>query len=149
MGLTIIAGRAKTGKSKYISDDINNEILKKNHNHLLLIVPEQMTYQAEYDVIERTGSNGIMSAEVLSFTRLGYKILEEVGGLKMQEINDYGKIMLLKQVFEENKDDLKLFRTASKQEGFLREFNSLISEMKQNCISVEFLEKIIKYNLKI
>ncbi|WMJ78946.1 MULTISPECIES: helicase-exonuclease AddAB subunit AddB [unclassified Sedimentibacter] len=147
MGLTIIAGRAKTGKSKYISDDINNEILKKNHNHLLLIVPEQMTYQAEYDVIERTGSNGIMSAEVLSFTRLGYKILEEVGGLKMQEINDYGKIMLLKQVFEENKDDLKLFRTASKQEGFLREFNSLISEMKQNCISVEFLEKIIKYKV--
>lgn len=152
LGLNIVAGRAKTGKSTYIYDEINKEINKEikntNHINLILIVPEQMTYQTEFEMINRINNQGIMSAEILSFTRLGYKVLEEVGGLKVQEINNYGKIMLLKQIFEENKDQLKLFNKSSRQEGFLREFDVLISEFKQNCISVEFLEQIIKHKVK-
>lgn len=147
MGLNIVAGRAKTGKSSYIYDDINKEIKKNNNVNLILIVPEQMTYQAEFEIIDRIGNHGIMSAEILSFTRLGYKVLEEVGGLKVQEINKYGKIMLLKQIFEENKENLRLFNKASGQEGFLKEFNNLISELKQNCISVEFLEQVLKHKV--
>ncbi len=147
MGLSIVAGRAKTGKSTYIYDAIGREIKNNNRKNLILIVPEQMTYQAEYEIIERISEQGVMAAEILSFTRLGYKVFEEVGGLKVQGINSYGKIMLLKQIFEENKNRLKLFNKASGQEGFLREFDSLISEMKQNCISAEFLEKVIKYKV--
>lgn len=148
MGLNIVAGRAKTGKTTYVYDDINKEIKKNNNLNLILIVPEQMTYQTEYGLIDRINDHGIMSSEVLSFTRLGYKVLEEVGNLKVQEINSYGKIMLLKQIFDKNKDNLHLFNKASKQEGFLREFDALISELKQNCVSVEFLEQILKFKVK-
>lgn len=147
MGFKIVAGRAKTGKSTYIYDEINKEVSCKKNNNLLLLVPEQMTYQSEYEVIDRISSSGIMSVEVLSFKRLGYKVFEEVGGLKVQEINQYGKIMLLKKVFEENKDKLKLFKKSSRQEGFLREFDNLISELKQNMVSVEFLEQILKHKV--
>lgn len=147
MGLKIVAGRAKTGKSTYIYDEIYKEIQSNKKVNLILIVPEQMTYQAEYEIIDRIMDYGIMSAEILSFKRLGYKVFEEVGGLKVQEINEYGKIMLLKKVFDEKKDDLKLFRKASNQDGFLREFDELISELKQNCISVEFLKQIFKYKI--
>ncbi len=146
MGLSLVLGRAKTGKSTFIYDDIKKN-LENNSDNLLLIVPEQMTYQAEYEIIDRIQNHGIMAAEVLSFKRLGYKVFEEVGGLKVQEINNYGKIMLLKQIFEENKDNLKVFKKAIKQEGFLREVDNLISELKQNCISAEFLEQTAKYNL--
>jgi len=147
VGLNIVAGRAKTGKSTYIYDDINKEIKKNNKTNLILIVPEQMTYQAEFEIIDRIGEQGIMSAEVLSFTRLGYKVFEEVGNLKVQEINRYGKVMLLKQIFEENRDELKLFNKSFRQEGFLKEFDNLISEFKQNCISVEFLEQMLRYKV--
>jgi len=148
MSLNLVLGRAKSGKSTYIYDDIKKNIEKNDNTNLLLIVPEQMTYQTEYELIDRTDNQGIMAAEVLSISRLGYKVLEEVGGLKVQEINDYGKIMLLKQIFEENKDRLNVFTKAVKQEGFLREFDALISELKQNRISVEFLEQVAKYSIK-
>ena len=148
MGLSLVFGRAKSGKSTYIYDDIKKNIEKNDNTNLLLIVPEHMTYQAEYEIIDRIDNQGIMDAEILSIKRLGYKVLEEVGGLKVQEINNYGKVMLLKQIFEENKDNLKVFTKAAKQEGFLREFDALISELKQNCISAEFLEQIAKYNIK-
>lgn len=148
MGLNIVAGRAKTGKTTYIYDDIKKELNKNNNLNLILIVPEQMTYQTEYELIDRIQDHGIMSSEVLSFTRLSYKVLEEVGGLKVQEINSYGKIMLLKQIFDNNKNSMQLFNKASKQEGFLKEFDALISELKQNCASVEFLEQILKFKVK-
>lgn len=147
MGLSLVLGRAKSGKSTFIYDEIKKNIDKNNNTNLLLIVPEQATYQAEYQLIDRINNHGIMSAEVLSFKRLGYKIFEEVGGLKVQEINNYGKVMLLKQIFEENKENLKVFNKAAKQEGFLREFDNLISELKQNCISPEFLEQTAKHKL--
>jgi len=147
LGLKIIAGRAKTGKSTYIYDEINLEINKRTNENLILIVPDQMTYQAEYEIIDRFKNNGIMDVEILSFKRLAYKVFEEVGGLKVQEINNYGKIMLLKQIFEEKIKELQVFKKASKQDGFLREFDHLIKELKQNCISIEFIENINKYKI--
>jgi ATP-dependent helicase/nuclease subunit B len=147
LGLKIIAGRAKTGKSTYIYDDINLYIKKDTRKNLILIVPDQMTYQAEYEIIDRLKCDGIMDVEILSFKRLAYKVFEEVGGLKVQELNNYGKIMLLKQTFEENINDIQVFKKASKQEGFLREFDQLIKELKQNCVSIEFIENINKYKI--
>ncbi len=147
MGLKIIAGRGKTGKSTYIYDEINSLIKKQINRNLILIVPEQMTYQTEFEIIDRFKNDGIMDVEILSFKRLAYKVFEEVGGLKVQEINDYGKIMLLKQTFEENINELLMFKKASKQDGFLREFENLIKELKQNCISIEFIKNINKYKI--
>lgn len=147
MKLKIIAGRAKTGKSTYIYDEIKAEINKKVDENLILIVPEQMTYQSEYEIIDRLNNDGIMNVEILSFKRLTYKIFEEVGGLKIQEINNYGKIMMLKQIFEEKISELQVFRKALRQEDFLREFGELIKELKQNCVSIEFLENIVKYKI--
>lgn len=140
MSVKIIAGRANTGKSSYIYDEIKNTA-KDTKENLMLIVPELMTYQAECDLIERFDLAGIMNVEILSFKRLESKVLKEVGGLKLQEISVFGKIMLLKQIFEENKDKLKIFYNSYKQSGFLKEFEELISEFKQNLVDSESLIK--------
>ena len=133
--MKIVTGRAKTGKSTYIFDEIKNEIDVNKSENLILIVPDLMTYQTEYDIIHRLSCDGIMNVEVLSFKRLASKILEETGNMKTKDINVYGKIMLLKQIFEENSKNLKLFKNASNHEGFLKEFNLLVQELKQNLIS--------------
>ena len=44
------------------------------------------------------------------------------------------KIMLLKQIFEENKDKLKIFGSSYRQTGFLKEFGELVAEFKQNLV---------------
>ena len=140
MSVKIIAGRANTGKSSYIYDEIINEASNTKEN-LILIVPELMTYQAECAIIERFNLDGIMNVEILSFKRLENKVLEEVGGLKVQDISVFGKIMLLKQIFEKNKDKLKIFGNTYKQSGFLKEFEELIAEFKQNLVDGASLRK--------
>ncbi|MDD4780801.1 MAG: PD-(D/E)XK nuclease family protein, partial [Tissierellia bacterium] len=143
MSVKIIAGRANTGKSCYIYDKIKKEAYENPKCNLILIVPELMTYQAECDIIEKYNLSGIMNVEILSFNRLQSKILGEVGGLKVQNINVFGKIMLLKQIFEENKDSLQVFRNSYKRSGFLKEFNELITEFKQNLVSSNLLKEAL------
>ncbi len=140
MSVKIIAGRANTGKSSYIYDEIKKDS-KDTTDNLILIVPELMTYQAECNLIQRFDLAGIMNVEILSFKRLESKVLEEVGGLKVQDISIFGKIMLLKQIFEENKDKLKIFNNSYKQSGFLKEFEELMTEFKQNLVDSNTLKK--------
>ena len=52
MSLRFIYGRAGFGKSSYCLDDIKNK-LKLNETHpLILIVPEQFSFQAERNLIQ-------------------------------------------------------------------------------------------------
>jgi ATP-dependent helicase/nuclease subunit B len=57
-----------------------------------------------------------------------------VGGLRLPDMSVFGKIMLLKQIFEENKDKLKIFGSSYRQTGFLKEFGELVAEFKQNLV---------------
>lgn len=143
--MKIITGRAKTGKTKYIYDEIKVQLDKDTDRNLILLVPDLMTYEVEYDIIERLNLDGIMNLEVLSFKRLVHRIIDELGGRNdLSDIDSLGKVMLLKGIFEESSDELKLFKKASVHTGFLKQFNFLIQELKQNLISVEDLEKAIK-----
>jgi ATP-dependent helicase/nuclease subunit B len=117
MSLRIIAGRANTGKSSYIYDEIIRAA-EETKDKLLLLVPELMTYQAESEIIQKYDLAGIIKVEVLSFKRLENKVLEEVGGLRLPDMSVFGKIMLLKQIFEENKDKLKIFGSSYRQTYF-------------------------------
>lgn len=146
MSLKIVAGRSKSGKSTFIYDEIYEKIKENPCENLVLLVPDTMTYKTEYEIIQRIKDDGIMSVEILNFKTFAYKIFEEVGGIKLQEINQYGNIMFLKNIFD-NTSDLKVFKKVSKREGFLKSFDSLLKEMKKNLVSVEFLENINKHKL--
>lgn len=143
--MKIITARAKTGKTQYIYNQINSEINKNTGENLILLVPDLMTYEVEYDIIERLELEGIMNLEILSFKRLAHRIIEESGSLNnIEDIDELGKIMILKEIFDENIDSLKLFKKASSHTGFLNQFSHLIKELKQNLITVDNLEKAIK-----
>lgn len=141
MNLNYILGESRSGKSRWIYNQIKKDLSNKDRN-LILIVPEQITYEKERELIDFLEVNGIMKVQILSFTRLEYKVLEEVGGIKEKEIDDYGKIMLLREIFEKNKKDLKVFGRSYKKEGFLKNFNGLIKEFKENGLQLNVLEKI-------
>jgi len=140
MNLNYILGMPRSGKSSFIYNQIKKDLIGTNKN-LILIVPEQTTYEKEKELIEFLKVKGIMKAQVVSFTRLEYKILEEVGGIKEKEINDYGKIMLLMEVFESNKNNLKVFGRAYLKEGFLKNFSTLIKEFKDGNVDLDYLDK--------
>lgn len=134
MGIKYILGRAGTGKTYKVLDEIKKSLENENNNRLILIVPEQFTLQAERDLIEKLNLPGIINIEVLSFTRLAHKVLNEVGGITRIHINEQGKNMVLRKIIDESEKHLTIYKKAAQQDGFVAMFNDLLCELKQQDI---------------
>lgn len=143
MGLKIIYGRAGTGKSTFCINQIKNKINKSPDNKLILIVPEQFTFQTENRMLKAIGEKYVLNAEVLSFKRLAHKVFTDCGGATRSIMSDAGKSMLIFKVLEELSDDMIVFKNASKQKGFIDIVSKTITEFKKYNVNNEILDLTI------
>jgi len=132
MGLRLIAGRSGSGKTRLILDEIRSRLKEAPIGPpLVLLVPEQATFQAEHAMATTPGLNGFMRAQVLSFRRLAFRVMQETGGSAIVPIHDYGKAMLLHKALEARKDNLRIFRGGTGETGLIAGLNDLLTEMKR------------------
>ena len=134
--LTIFYGRENVDKEKFIFDNIDPK------SRTLIIVPDQFTLEAERELFAHFGVEGLMDIEVLSMSRLGSRLLAELGGSKRTFIDKYGRHMILSQVAGEERENLQVFKGLESRSSFVDMVNNFISELKQyNCGAAE-LEQI-------
>lgn len=139
MSLRFIYGRAGSGKSNYCLQDIKDKIKKGCEGPLIMVVPEQFSFQAEKNLLHTVGPSGIANAQVLSFSRMAYRTLNEVGGITRQHMNSAGANMLMYRILEENRDKLCAFLQASRKQGFVDTVSRMITELKKYEVSPEML----------
>ena len=82
MSIRLIYGRAGTGKSTFILNEIKNDIENNLAQKIYIIVPEQFSYATEKRLLETLDTASSVKAEVISFKRLAYRIFLEVRGSK-------------------------------------------------------------------
>ncbi len=128
--LHIYYGRENLDKEKFLFDQIAAE-LARDPRKILLLVPDQFTLQAERNAFAYLGMDGLMDLEVMSQSRLGSKVLAEVGGSGKVPVDKYGRHMLLAKILSEENDRLEAFRGMNRKSSFIEMANNLISEMKQ------------------
>lgn len=143
MSLRFIYGRAGSGKSRYCVQSIKKRLEEGEKAPLILIVPEQFSFQAEKSVVEEVKGTGIINVEVTSFNRLAYKIFNEVGGATHKFIDSSGKLMLIFNIMNEIKDELSVFSTAANQQGFVNTVSDVITELKRYDITPEELRNAL------
>lgn len=132
MSLRLVTGRSGSGKTRFCLDEIRSRLRDNPLGApLILIVPEQATFQAEYAMATTPGMNGFMRAQVLSFRRLAFRVMQETGGSAVVPIHDNGKAMLLHKILEARRDGLKLFRGGATENGLIARLNELFTEMKR------------------
>lgn len=139
MAIRYILGRAGSGKSHQMLQEIHACLQQDSDEHLILLVPEQYTLQAERDLINKLNLPGIMRVEVLSFTRLAGRVLSEVGGLTRTMLNEQGKHMVLRKLVDSNRKDLTLYSKTASQDGFIAKLSQLIAELKSQDIAPQDL----------
>lgn len=143
MSLRFIYGRAGSGKSHFCLEHIKNNLREDNGEPLILLVPEQFSFQAEKNLLRALGERNILRAEVLSFKRMAYKVFSEVGGQVKQHMDASGRSMLIYRIIDRNKGSLRVFGKAVKQQGFIRIISDTITEMKRYNITPELLKAAI------
>jgi len=141
MGLRFLLGRSGTNKSDWILQEIRKTLHKEKHGKpIFYIVPDQMTFQQEYKLFQGPEMTGSIRAQVVSFSRLAWRILQETGGSTRQFISSVGIQMMLKKIIEEKRDGWQIFEKAVEKIGFLPQLEQLMTEFKRHDITPEVLQ---------
>ena len=140
MSLRFIYGRAGSGKTRFCLGEIKSKLAAGATQPLVLLVPEQFTFQAERDLITVLGTGGILKTEVLSFRRMAYRAFNEAGGITYPHIHPAGKCMILYRILDKMRDSFQVFSRSADRQGFVNTLSTLITEFKRYNVTPEALE---------
>lgn len=148
MSLQLILGSSGSGKSYQLYQEMIQKSLVNQSTNYIVIVPEQFTMETQKDLVSMHPNKGIMNIDILSFLRLAYRVFDEVGGNEKLVLEDTGKSMILRKVVELKKEQLILFGSSLKKQGFINELKSLLSEFYQYSVTPSDLENMIELTSK-
>lgn len=139
MSLRLICGRAGTGKSNFCFEEIKQRI--KSNEQIYIITPEQYSYTAEKKLLEKLESGSSINAEVLTFNRMSYRVLNEVGGVVRQNLSKMGKAMLIYDILDKQKSNLKFL---GKNNQNIKLIETELTELKKHSVSLKNLKEVIE-----
>jgi len=105
----------------------------------ILLVPEQTKMDVERDYLRQSGQSGLMMAEVLSFRRLAWRLLGEVGRQPLRPIDKVGQAMLLHRLMKEHQSQLHMLGYLADKPGFISQVSAAVGDLKRYQISGEQL----------
>ena len=138
MSVYYLLGQANSGKSTFLCKKAL-EFAENEKKTVIMIVPEQFALKTETDLVKMSSGHGIMNIEVLSFTRLAYRIMEEANDKAYPILDDMGKTMLIKTILRENCEQLHVYRKKDNSISFVDEIKSCISELMSYMITYDML----------
>ena len=136
MALNVVYGKAGSGKSTYLFDYIKSNL---NKEKIYVITPEQFSFTAEKKLLEVVKTGAVVNAEVLTFNRMAYRVLNEVGGITKTNLLASGKAMLIYEILLEQKNK---FNFIGKSNENVELISTQITEFKKHRISVKNLQNI-------
>lgn len=144
MALQFIFGGAGAGKSYYLYNKIIQQSIENPKKQYLILVPEQFTMQTQKELVIMHPRKGICNIDVLSFERLAFRVLTEMGESQRTLLEETGKSMVLRRVAQEKKKELKILGAKMDKQGYVSQMKSMVSELRQYEISTEDLEDVLE-----
>ncbi len=132
--MEIIYGRAGTGKSEYIFNDI-----KQSHasNNVYIITPEQFSFTAEKRLLDTLTEGATVKVEVLSFERMAYRVIKQMNEFDKPMLSKSGKSMIIFDAINKHQKELKFLGKSLENVDMII---TQITEFKKHNISVEKLK---------
>ena len=138
MGLKIIYGKPGTGKSSYCFSEISNIINKENK--IFIITPDQFSLTEERKLMEHIKNKSVVNVEVITLSRMAYRVLNEVGEEK-KNLSKCGRAMMIYSILNNNKEKLKLLGKSDENVDLGMQ---VIAELKKHGITIKKLEEVIQ-----
>lgn len=139
MSLQFIIGSSGAGKSHTAYEEMIGEAVRHPDRQYLVIVPDQFTMQTQKTITGMHPRRGLLNIDVLSFTRLAWRVFEETGGDDRPVLDDLGKSLVLQRVITEQQKKLKVLGSSLTKQGSVTQMKSLVSELLQYRVRPEDL----------
>ena len=136
--LRLIIGKAGTGKTAAVIDEIR-EAVQKGLGGSMLIVPEQYSHEAERELCARCGDSLSLYAEVFSFTGLARRVLQQKGGAAAPWLDKGGRLLCMALALTTLAPRLKLYGAAARKAELQAALLAAVDECKSAAISPDML----------
>ena len=142
MSVQFILGRSGTGKTSLCIQSIVNALLNADDGHpLILLVPEQASYQAERAILADKRIAGYNRLHVLSFDRLQFLLSgKHTTGPALSRI---GRQMIVHRILRDNKSKLKVFGSSARWPGLGRQMANTITELHQYAKTPDDIDQLL------
>ena len=138
-----LLGPAGSGKTFRCLAEIRAALLKSSRipraapgqredGPVVLLTPKQATFQLERQLLAGEGLYGYTRLHIFSFERLARFILEKRLMAPPDQLDDQGRVMVLRALVMQHEDQLKLFRSSVRRAGFAQQLSRLIGELQQH-----------------
>ena len=139
MSLRLIYGKAGSGKTNYCFNEIKKRI--NENEKIYIITPEQFSFTEEKNLLNAVEQNSVVNAEVLTFGRMAFRIMQDVGGATKIPLSDASTSILLYDVLDREKDKLVFLGKNNKNIDIVKR---IFTELKKHKIKNEQLQDAIK-----
>ena len=140
--LRFILGRGGTGKTAFVFNKIK-ELVESGEEKVLMLVPDQSTFEAEKAFLEMLGAKRCKRVEVFGFDGMCRHVFQRTRTLPTNVIDNGTRAVLMSVALEQLSEKLTLLksrRTRAVTEMLL----GTLSECKKSSISTEMLREAAK-----
>jgi len=97
---------------------------------LVLLAPKQATFQLERQLLAGNALSGYTRLHIFSFDRLARFVLGKLLVTPPDQLNDEGRVMVLRALVMRHEKELKLFRQSARRPGFAQQLGQLLGELQ-------------------
>jgi ATP-dependent helicase/nuclease subunit B len=144
MSVRFVIGRAGCGKTHHCVEAVRARLREDalEGPRLILLVPEQASQQMERAVLlPRRWQGGVAEisaahrAEVLSFQRLAFRVVESMGTAVRPALSDAARAMVVRHLMTRVADRLRYFRRPGRLAGLVQRLSGTLTEFIQEAIA--------------
>lgn len=150
MTVQLLLGRRGTGKTHHIVEVIKSDLKDKPlGDPIIMIAPRQSTFQIEQALSQDALIKGSVRTAIYSFDRLYWRLESEEGLSSLKQISKSGTEMMVYQMLNTHKAQLKRFHSTSEYYGFSQKMAAVISDLKKYNVTPANLLNILQENIDV
>ncbi|MBI3737218.1 hypothetical protein HY256_12000, partial [Candidatus Sumerlaeota bacterium] len=107
---------------------------------LLLLVPEQASAQAEYELATQSGLTGYTRARVITFDWLRREVFKQAGGRPKRVLDEQSRVLLLRRLIRQRKEALRVLGDCADLLGLAEAVSQSLTELHRYGWKEEDLE---------
>jgi len=117
--LEFACGRSGRGKTQYIFDSIKTALARNDGRRIYLIVPDQMSFQTEYALLQQIPNQAMMRVEVVGISRFVTQMISDLNGTNYLIFDSLAQKILLLQAGLMQKKSLDVYRNVVEKPEFI------------------------------
>ena len=136
--LQFILGKSGSGKT-YKSVNILSSLCKSGEKKLLMLVPDQSSFETETTFLDILGSKLSRDVLVFGFSRLSNYVFKKTGNIPENVIDDGIRKIIMSRAVDEVQEQLKMFTSGKLRKSVLELMLHSLKECKKDNITCDTL----------